>query len=97
MVDLPSSPLAAIDPQFETMALETGGLTYGLTGTSVREKLLQDIANDVCRLHLGLAFAAARDCGEHARDPVCRPARADPVRRTVRRLPGSGGRPRPDR
>lgn len=56
MVDLPSSPLAAIDPQFEKMALETGGLTYGLTGTSAREKLLQNIANDVCRLHLGMAL-----------------------------------------
>lgn len=56
MVDLPSSPLAAIDPQFEKMALETGGLTYGLTGTSVREKLLQNITNDVCRLHLGMAL-----------------------------------------
>jgi 4-carboxymuconolactone decarboxylase len=37
MVDLPSSPLAAFDPQFEKMALETGGLTYELTGTSLRE------------------------------------------------------------
>jgi 4-carboxymuconolactone decarboxylase len=56
MVDLPSSPLAAIDPQFEKMALETGRLTYELTGTSVREKLLQNITNDVCRLQLGLAL-----------------------------------------
>jgi 4-carboxymuconolactone decarboxylase len=56
MVDPPSSPLAAVDPQFEKMALETGGLTYGLTGTSVREKLLQNITNDVCRLHLGMAL-----------------------------------------
>lgn len=31
MVDLPSSPLADIDPEFEKMALETGGLTYQLT------------------------------------------------------------------
>lgn len=56
MVDLPSSPLAAVDPEFETMALETGEFTYGLTSTSVREKLLQVISNDVCRGHLGLAF-----------------------------------------
>jgi alkylhydroperoxidase/carboxymuconolactone decarboxylase family protein YurZ len=55
-VDLPSSPLAAVDPEFERMALETGAFTYGLSGTSVREKLLQVIANDVCRGHLGLAF-----------------------------------------
>jgi 4-carboxymuconolactone decarboxylase len=55
-VDLPSSPLAAVDPEFERMALETGAFTYGLSGTSVREKLLQAIANDVCRGHLGLAF-----------------------------------------
>jgi 4-carboxymuconolactone decarboxylase len=55
-VDLPSSPLAAVDPEFERMALETGAFTYGLSGTSVREKLLQVIANDVCRAHLGLAF-----------------------------------------
>jgi 4-carboxymuconolactone decarboxylase len=48
MVDLPSSPLAACDPQFEKMALETGGLTYELTGTSLREKLLQNITNDIC-------------------------------------------------
>jgi alkylhydroperoxidase/carboxymuconolactone decarboxylase family protein YurZ len=55
-VDLPSVPLAAVDPEFERMALETGAFTYGLSGTSVREKLLQVIANDVCRAHLGLAF-----------------------------------------
>lgn len=56
MVDLPSAPLAAVDPEFEAMALETGAFTYGLEGTSVREKLLQNLANDICRLHLGLAF-----------------------------------------
>jgi 4-carboxymuconolactone decarboxylase len=56
MVDLPSSPLAAVDPEFEKMGLETGGFTFGLSGTSVREKLLQVISNDVCRGHLGLAY-----------------------------------------
>ena len=55
-VDLPSGPLAAVDPEFERMALETGAFTYGLGGTSVREKLLQVLADDVCRAHLGLAF-----------------------------------------
>jgi 4-carboxymuconolactone decarboxylase len=55
-VDLPSSPRAVVDPEFERMALETGAFTCGLSGTSVREKLLQVIANDVCRAHLGLAF-----------------------------------------
>jgi 4-carboxymuconolactone decarboxylase len=55
-VDLPSSPLGAVDPEFERMALETGAFTYGLPGTSVREKLVQVIAADVCRGHLGLAF-----------------------------------------
>jgi alkylhydroperoxidase/carboxymuconolactone decarboxylase family protein YurZ len=56
MVDLPSSPLAVVDPEFERMALETGEFTYGLSSTSVREKLFQVIANDVCRGHVGLAF-----------------------------------------
>jgi 4-carboxymuconolactone decarboxylase len=56
MVELPSRPLAEIDPEFERMALETGELTYGLHGTAVREKLLQNLANDICRLQLGLAF-----------------------------------------
>jgi 4-carboxymuconolactone decarboxylase len=56
MVDLPSKPLADVDPEFETMALQTGAFTYELHGTSVREKLLQNLANDICRLHLGLAF-----------------------------------------
>ncbi|MCM0673348.1 carboxymuconolactone decarboxylase family protein [Micromonospora phytophila] len=56
MVELPSSPLADVDPEFERMALETGGLTYQLTGTSIREKLLQNLTNDVCRLQMGLAF-----------------------------------------
>jgi 4-carboxymuconolactone decarboxylase len=56
MVDLPSKPLADVDPEFEAMALETGAFTYELHGTSTREKLLQNLANDICRLHLGLAF-----------------------------------------
>lgn len=56
MVELPSAPLAAVDPEFEAMALETGAFTYALAGTTLREKLLQNLANDVCRLHLGLAF-----------------------------------------
>ena len=56
MVDLPSQPLGDIDPEFQKIALETGGLTYGLSGTSTREKLLINLANDVCREHLGLAF-----------------------------------------
>jgi 4-carboxymuconolactone decarboxylase len=56
MVDLPSQPLGDIDPEFQKIALETGELTYGLSGTSVREKLLLNLANDVCREHLGLAF-----------------------------------------
>jgi 4-carboxymuconolactone decarboxylase len=56
MVDLPSKPLGDIDPEFQKIALETGELTYGLSGTSTREKLLLNLANDVCREHLGLAF-----------------------------------------
>jgi 4-carboxymuconolactone decarboxylase len=56
MVDLPSQPLGDIDPEFQKIALETGELTYGLSGTSTREKLLLNLANDVCREHLGLAF-----------------------------------------
>ena len=56
MVDLPSQPLGAIDPEFEKIALETGELTYGLSGTTTREKLLLNLANDVCREHFGLAF-----------------------------------------
>ena len=56
MVDLPSSPLAAVDRGFEAIALETARLTYALSGTSVREKLLQNLADDVCRGQLGLAF-----------------------------------------
>lgn len=56
MLDLPSRPLAEVDPEFERMALETGELTYDLAGTSPREKLMQNLANDICRLHLGLAF-----------------------------------------
>lgn len=52
-IDLPSQPLADIDPEFEKIALETGQFTYGLPGASTREKLL---ANDICRQHLGLAL-----------------------------------------
>ena len=56
MVELPSQPLGDIDPEFEKIALETGELTYGLSGTTTREKLLLNLANDVCREHFGLAF-----------------------------------------
>ena len=56
MVDLPSQPLGDIDPEFQKIALETGELTYGLSGTTTREKLLLNLANDVCREHFGLAF-----------------------------------------
>jgi 4-carboxymuconolactone decarboxylase len=56
MVDLPSSPLAAIDAEFERMALETGDFTFGLPGTSVREKLLQVTTHDICRASFGLPF-----------------------------------------
>jgi 4-carboxymuconolactone decarboxylase len=56
MVDLPSQLLRDIDPEFQKIALETGELTYGLSGTSTREKLLLNLANDVCREHFGLAF-----------------------------------------
>ncbi|MEV4582106.1 hypothetical protein AB0K16_53655 [Nonomuraea jabiensis] len=56
MVDLPSGPLAEVDLEFQKMALETGGLTFDLAGTTVREKLLQATAHDICRGHLGLAF-----------------------------------------
>jgi 4-carboxymuconolactone decarboxylase len=56
MVDLPSGPLTEIDPQFEQIALETGELTWGLPGISLREKSLLCLANDVCRQHLGVAL-----------------------------------------
>lgn len=56
VVELPSSPLAEVDPEFEKIALETGELTFGLTGTSVREKLLQNLTQDICRSQMGLAF-----------------------------------------
>ena len=56
MVELPSQPLGDIDPEFQKIALETGEWTYGLSGTSTREKLLLNLANDVCREHFGLAF-----------------------------------------
>ncbi len=55
-VELPSSPLGEVDPQFEKLALEVAAVTFGLPGTSVREKLLQNLTLDVCRCHLGLAF-----------------------------------------
>ena len=55
-VELPSSPLAEVDPEFEIIALETAGLTFGLQKTSVREKLLQNLTHDLCRSQLGLAF-----------------------------------------
>src|SRR5919107_3532753 len=56
MVELPSQPLGAIDPEFEKIALETGELTYGLSGATMWEKLLLNLANDVCHEHFGLAF-----------------------------------------
>jgi 4-carboxymuconolactone decarboxylase len=56
MVELPSGPLAEIDHEFEKMALETGGMRFGLAGTSTREKLLQVTAHDICRASFGLPF-----------------------------------------
>lgn len=55
-VELPSSPLGEVDPQFEKLALEVAAVTFGLPGTGIREKLLQNLTLDVCRCHLGLAF-----------------------------------------
>lgn len=55
-VGLPSSPLGEIDPQFEKLALDVVAFTFGLPGTSVREKLLQNLTLDVCRSTAGLAF-----------------------------------------
>lgn len=55
-MDLPSSPLGELDPQFEKLGLEVAAFTFGLAGTSVREKLLQTVTLDICRAHLGLAF-----------------------------------------
>lgn len=55
-MDLPSSPLGELDPQFEKLGIEVAAFTFGLPGTSVREKLLQTITLDMCRAHLGLAF-----------------------------------------
>lgn len=55
-VELPSSPLGEVDPQFERLALDVGAATFGLGGTSVREKLLQNLTMDICRPCLGLAF-----------------------------------------
>ena len=56
MVELLSQPLADIDPEFRAIALETGEWMYGLSGISTREKLLLNLASDVCREHFGLAF-----------------------------------------
>jgi len=56
LVELPSSPLGEADPAFESIALETAHVTFQLPGTTVREKLLQNIAQDVVRNQLGLAF-----------------------------------------
>lgn len=56
MVDLPSSPLAEIDAEFERVALETGGMTFAQSATSAREKLLQVTAHDICLANLGLAY-----------------------------------------
>jgi 4-carboxymuconolactone decarboxylase len=55
-VQLPSSPVGEVDPQFEKIALDVVPLTFGLPGTSVREKLLQNLASDICRSQMGLAF-----------------------------------------
>lgn len=55
-MDLPSSPLGELDPQFEKLGLEVAAFTFGLPGTSAREKLLQTMTLDICRPHLGLAF-----------------------------------------
>ncbi|OBF02138.1 carboxymuconolactone decarboxylase family protein [Mycobacterium sp. 852002-10029_SCH5224772] len=55
-MDLPSSPLGELDPQFEKLGVEVAAFTFGLPGTSVREKLLQTLTLDICRSHLGLAF-----------------------------------------
>lgn len=55
-MDLPSSPLGELDPQFEKLGLEVAAFTFGLPGTSAREKLLQTLTLDICRPHLGLAF-----------------------------------------
>lgn len=55
-MELPSSPLGELDPQFEKLGLEVAAFTFGLPGTSVREKLLQTLTLDICRPHLGLAF-----------------------------------------
>ena len=55
-VELPSSPLGEADPALEALALETGRLAFQLARTSVREKLLQNIAQDAVRSQLGLAF-----------------------------------------
>ncbi|KZS65651.1 MAG: carboxymuconolactone decarboxylase family protein [Mycobacterium pseudokansasii] len=55
-MELPSSPLGEVDPQFERLALDVGAATFSLPGTSAREKLMQNLAMDICRPTLGLAF-----------------------------------------
>ncbi|WP_232070755.1 carboxymuconolactone decarboxylase family protein [Mycobacterium lacus] len=73
-VDLPSSPLGEVDPQFEKLALDVVAFTFGLPGTSIREKLLQNLTLDVCRSHTGLAFrmhlTAAKMHGVAYADPL---------------------------
>ena len=56
MVQLPTSPLVEVDPAFEKIAVDVAAFTFGLAGTSVREKLLQNLTQDICRSQLGLAF-----------------------------------------
>lgn len=89
MVELPSQPLGDIDPEFEKIALETGELTYGLSGTGTREKLLLNLANDVCREHFGLAFRlhvrAALSHGVHS--PTSSAWCVSPARTRAIRLP----------
>jgi hypothetical protein len=60
MVELSSQTLGDIDFEFEKIALETGELACGLSGTSTREKLVLNLANDVCRERFGLAFRLHR-------------------------------------
>ncbi|KRV48865.1 hypothetical protein AQ490_23710 [Wenjunlia vitaminophila] len=56
MVELPSQPLAEIDPEFQKLGLETGGMTFRLPHLSVRQKVLLCLANDICRGHSALAL-----------------------------------------
>ncbi|MDQ2638238.1 MAG: carboxymuconolactone decarboxylase family protein [Actinomycetota bacterium] len=55
-LDLPSSPLADVDPEFEKVGVETAQLVFALAGTNMREKLLQNLTQDICRSQLGLPF-----------------------------------------